>query len=118
MLCACGVSISFHHCAGEFKYLSLNDDNHEIKCCKGKKEMPANCCKSNKISFKKTDDNAQTFPTILKNDVSDNVLIAIVPVLVTPVLSFLSTGNASILLKPPDRTGCPPLYILYSVFRI
>lgn len=119
MLCACGVSVSFHHCAGEFKYLSVNDKDHEVKCCKGKKEMSDDCCKSNKVSFKKTDDKSQAFFSIVKKSLSDKNILNERPTLFAQVANLVPSENRRVLFRPPPhRTGTSPLYLLHSVFRI
>lgn len=119
MLCACGISFSFHHCAGAFKYLTLNDEGHEKKCCKGKKEMSDDCCKSNKVTFSKTDDKAQSFLVFVKKVAEPYAAIRHIHILTQSVLlSSYSSERVIVFKPPPDRTSSTPLFILHSVFLV
>lgn len=54
MLCALGITLSYHHCKGEFRYVQVHSEKKRT-CCKGKK-MPKGCCKTIKLEFKKSED--------------------------------------------------------------
>jgi hypothetical protein len=119
MLCAWGGSISFHHCAGEFKYLSLNDDGHEKKCCKGKKAMADGCCKSLKVTYKKTDHKAQTYYSVAPKNIQLDEAVAY-PYAPIALLSraIPASSNTVLWRPPPKRKAQRPLYIRHSVFLI
>ncbi len=118
MLCAFSVSISLHHCAGDLKYITVGKDkDHEIRCCKGEKEMPDGCCNNNTISFKKTEDKAQPYFTIELSKFEATITEVIVPVIIKHTVT--SFDKWVVLFRPPpNRTGNLPLYIIHSVFRI
>lgn len=118
MLCAFSTSISFHHCAGELKYITIGKDkDHEIKCCKGEKNMPDDCCNSNTISFKKGEDKAQPFLIIKLFQFEPTIIEAFVPVIVKHTVTVFDKW-IPLFRPPPNRTGSLPLYIIHSVFRI
>lgn len=119
VLSASGICISLHHCAGELKYISVGkDDDHEVKCCKGKTDMPDGCCNSNTISFKKIEDNnLQPFFTI-ENILFDDVDIPHFVSFVTTHIAGFYDRSVILFRPPPNRTGTLPLYIFLSVFRI
>lgn len=119
MLCACDISISFHHCAGELKYLSLNDNGHEVKCCKGKKKMSEDCCKSHTVKYKKSDDRSQLFYSIAKKAVTDGDYTPAEYQYIA-VNEYRKTEEADIKYyrPPPDERRQIPLYIYHSAFLI
>lgn len=119
MLCALGFSFSMHYCGGDFKYLTIQDDGHEVKCCKGQKEMPEGCCKSNKITFKKSDDQPQNYLTVAVKEIEKEGSLQINTDYKYSAASIILSENPVVHFKPPpDRTASLPLYILHSVYRI
>lgn len=117
MLCALGVTFSFHHCMGELRYVNVHSDA-EKKCC-GSKKMPDDCCKTVKVTFKKNDDKPQSFFSFLCKKISAPeaaVFPSASPVIATR-FGFASESNFH-LRPPPLQPADLPLYILHSVYRI
>jgi hypothetical protein len=117
--CALGLTFSIHHCKGKLRYVSLKEVEGKKKCCDSKKKMPKNCCKHNKIVFKKSDDRATTALQFAKFFPEVILPIAEIPYTAPTRLEASQDDRAAEYLRPPPlRTGQPPLYITYSVFLI
>jgi hypothetical protein len=119
VLCAFSVTFSFHHCRGEFKYVSLDKGKHEKKCCKGKKKMPKGCCNSSNVTFKKSDDRSQSYFIIAKKFVDPVYAIVSFPITgAEPTIAHSSTTDCRLRPRPPERGRGEPLYLLFSTFLI
>ncbi|WP_276133074.1 HYC_CC_PP family protein [Polluticoccus soli] len=119
MLCAFGITFSFHHCRGKLKYVNIHSEKKKT-CCKSKKKMPKNCCNTVKIAFKKGDDNSQSFFSF-KTKPADPVkgfILYQVPFQITTLGAQIAPRINPLLRPPPLRTGGLPLYIAHSVYRI
>ena len=117
MLCAFGITFSFHHCRGELKYVNVHSEKKK-KCCKGK-EMPKNCCKTVKVVFKKADDKGQSFLTFKPAPEASKIILSYPPVVFNTAANYEVASITNYLLRPPPlRTASVPLYISYSVYLI
>lgn len=117
LLCACGISFAFHHCRGELKYVNVHSDKKKT-CCKGKK-MPKGCCKTVKITYKKTDDKIQSFVKFIPKVLEPLAALQHYPVLdLTENTSYSHSSSEYHLRPPPLRPAGLPLYIIHSVYRI
>lgn len=82
--------------------------------------MPKNCCKTVKITFKKSDDKNQPFLTF-KHKVVDPIKDFVAYPVTTPIhkIKYRLVALVNYRLRPPPHTiPGRPLYISYSVFRI
>ncbi|MBS1780403.1 MAG: hypothetical protein JST70_13815 [Bacteroidetes bacterium] len=118
MLCALGITLSYHHCKGEFRYVQVHPEKTR-KCCKGKK-MPRGCCKTVKLEFKKSDDRN-------REPISFQPKILVVAKLTTqryninPLVSYQQEVSITpdYLLRPPPLIWPDvPIYLSNSVYRI
>ena len=117
MLCAFGITFSFHHCKGELKYVNIHSQK-KLKCCKGK-EMPKGCCKNVKVEFKKSDDNSQSFLKFIPKVVDPaKAIISYIYSVPQSIAHPLAAKISYTLRPPPLRTAAVPIYISYSVYRI
>lgn len=117
MLCACGISFAFHHCRGELKYVNVHSDKKK-PCCKGKK-MPKGCCKTVKVTYKKTDDKSQSFVKFIPKILEPVQAIQDYPVVALIENTYYWRATSDFRLRPPPlRTAGLPLYIIHSVYRI
>lgn len=117
-LCAFGFSVTYHYCGGEFKYLTLHNEDHEIKCCNVKEGMADDCCKDSKISYKKTDDKAQSYIIAGDRIFAQECIHSTGPYTGNHLARALPEQAIASFKPPPKRTGGEPLYILYSVYLI
>lgn len=118
MLCALGITFSFHHCRGHLKYVNIHPGK-EKKCCKGKK-MPRSCCNTIKVAFKKGDDKGQSnfeFKTKTSEYNKDlAVPVTIYAIGYIPGKYFFRQDNR--FRPPPLRAPAIPLYKANSVYLI
>lgn len=109
------VSLSFHYCGKNFKYITLNKGIEKKSCCKGKMKMHG-CCTDKEVAFDIDDDQATSSKYIV---VTKDIQSALTHnyyqynhIITYPVFEVHSVSHS------PPLTSGTKLNVLYCTYLI